>query len=73
MPAPHSQGPVSVDSPAAMLAVVPHLLGFTPPAASWSPAAAVPGTGSTSRSGSTCPTHLTTPWPRPSSARRSPS
>ena len=30
MPAPHQHQPVSVDSPAAMLAVVPHLLGFTP-------------------------------------------
>ena len=30
MSAPHQHQPVSVDSPAAMLAVVPHLLGFTP-------------------------------------------
>jgi hypothetical protein len=30
MPAQHPHQPVSVDSPAAMLAVVPHLLGFTP-------------------------------------------
>jgi hypothetical protein len=30
MPAPHRHQTVSVDSPAAMLAVVPHLLGFTP-------------------------------------------
>jgi hypothetical protein len=30
MPAQHHHQPVRVDSPAAMLAVVPHLLGFTP-------------------------------------------
>jgi hypothetical protein len=30
MPAQHPHLPVSIDSPAAMLAVVPHLLGFTP-------------------------------------------
>jgi hypothetical protein len=30
MPAPHQHQSVSVDSPAAMLAVVPHLIGFTP-------------------------------------------
>jgi hypothetical protein len=30
MPASHHHQPVSVDSPAAMLAVVPHLIGFTP-------------------------------------------
>jgi Domain of unknown function (DUF4192) len=30
MPADHRPQPVSIDSPAAMLAVIPHLLGFTP-------------------------------------------
>jgi hypothetical protein len=30
MPAQHPHQPVSIDSPAAMLAVIPHLLGFTP-------------------------------------------
>jgi Domain of unknown function (DUF4192) len=30
MPAPHRHQSVSIDSPAAMLAVIPHLLGFTP-------------------------------------------
>ena len=47
MTSPTGPGPLSVGSPAAVLAIVPHLLGFVPTRASSSSAPGSPAAGST--------------------------
>jgi hypothetical protein len=65
--APHTTpANVRAGSPAALLAIVPHLLGFVPEASLVVIGTAPPRDRVKVRSGMTCPIHPTPPWPRTS-------